>query len=231
MSEALEKVKSVKYLPIFLWNDVLLPFCITSKAVHFHKPADTALIKDVMSDNKLFGICYSENGALPEVGAFGCVAEVDSKVNFKSGDSNVKFTGVIRFKIENFVETNTAYPLAEVSFFEDEPGADTERAEKLSAEVWSIFVKSLRESLEHYGATPATLDDGAVPTPLTFSFVMGDLFSFTPAMKLELMESRDVCQRLEKGVEWMNEFLEGTRDIHKRDTFVKTHGKNNPFLS
>ena len=234
MSEELDKVKSVKYLPIFLWNDVAVPFMNTVKPVHFHKPADTALIKDVMRDNKLIGVCYSPDGALPATGAIGCVVEVTSKVNFKSGDSNVKFTGVVRFKIENFVEMNTAYPLAEVSFFEDEPGEDEARAKELSREIWRIFEQSLDETLKHLGAPKKTLStEDVTPTPLPFSFLMGDLYSFDAEMKLELLESRSLIERLEKGVVWMKELREGFRDMNERDTFVKSHAKNknNPNLS
>ncbi len=230
MSEELDKVKSVKYLPIYLWDDVLMPVVKTVKAVHFHKPQDTALLKDIMRDNKMFGACYSEKGALPKVGDLGCVAEVISKVNFKSGDSNVKFEGVIRFKIENFVEMNTPYPLAEVSFYEDEP-EDEDYLFGLAADVGDIFRKMMEKSLEPYGKAPEA--PAMRPKPIPFSFVMGDLFSFDPDTKLEMLASRKASERLEIGADWMSQFVEAVEESNENHKFVKAFAnfRNDPNLS
>jgi ATP-dependent Lon protease len=232
MSEALEKVKSVKYLPIFSWNEVFMPQAVTVKPVHFHKPADTALIKDVMKDNKIFGVCYSENGEPPEAGALGCAVEVNSKVNFKSGDSNVKFTGIIRFVIERYAQMNTAYPLAEVSFFEDEEETEDEATlQELANEIWLVFHQIKLIIFDRIGAT--TNSRPLKPHPIPFSFIMLELFQFDIETELKILASRLPSERLRLGGEWMRGFLEQVKNEENTLDMIKSFGKNknNPFLS
>jgi Lon protease-like protein len=225
--EAREKVKSIKYLPIFTWSDVLAPFVIRgTQPVHVYEKHHRLMLKDVMRDNKMFGVSYSpKTGERPEAGSLGCVAEITDVKEFPGGDSNIKFQGIIRYKIEKYVdaEMNAPYPLAEVSFFEDEP-EDEEMLWELSIEAGKIFQQFVKSVFKPHGVKPNAPLLKANPIPYSFTFP--DLYSFPPEIKLELLAVRRASERLRQCCEYLRELLEASRDINKRYDFIRPFNTN-----
>ena len=66
---------------------------------------------------------------VPPAGHIGCVAEVTETQTFPDGRSNILTLGVIRYRIESYVERGDPYLVAQVSYFED----DEEDEELLAA--------------------------------------------------------------------------------------------------
>jgi Lon protease-like protein len=231
MSEELEKVRNVRYLPVFTWSDVLAPFGISIPPVHFHEPQHCRLLKDVMSDNKMFGVSHAANNERPAVGSIGCVASIMEVKEFSGGDASVKFKGIIRYKIENYVdaEMNLPYPVAEVSFFEDEP-EDLKMLWALSIEAGGIFQQVIKTIFKPHGVKPnAPLLEA---NPIPYSYTFPELYSFPVEAKLELLEVRRASERLKECCEYLRGLLEATRDINRRHDFLKPFNtnKNKPKL-
>lgn len=231
MSEELEKVRSIKYLPIFTWTDVLAPTGMSYQPVHVTEPHQCRMLKDVMRDNKMFGVTYSPDNRRPAVGNLGCVAEISQVTEFSGGDANVKFNGIIRYKIEKYVdeEMNVPYPLAEVTFFEDEP-EDMAMLWELSIEAGRIFQQFIKSIFKPHGVKPNAPHLKANPIPYSFTFP--DLYSFSVEMKLELLEVRRASERLKQCCEYLRELLKASQDINQRYDFLKPFNTNkkNPNL-
>jgi Lon protease-like protein len=231
MSAELEKVRSIKYLPIFTWSDVLAPFVISVPPVHFREPHHCRLLKDILSDNKMFGVSYSANNQRPAIGNTGCVAEIMEVKEFSGGDANVKFQGIIRYKIENYVdeEMNLPYPVAEVSFFEDEP-EDIKMLWELSIEAGKIFQQFVKSAFKPHGVNPnAPLLEA---NPIPYSYIFPDLYSFPVEVKLELLEVRRASERLQECCEYLRGLVKASQDINQRHDFLKpfSTNKKNPNL-
>jgi Lon protease-like protein len=225
MSEELEKVRSIKYLPIFTWSDVLAPFGVSVPPVHFREPHHRLLLKDVRRDNKMFGVSYSANNERPEIGSLGCVAEIMEVKEFSGGDANVKFGGIIRYQIEKYVdaEMNVPYPLAEVSFFEDEP-EDLQMLWELSIEAGRIFQEFTKSVFKPHNVKPNAPHLKANPIPYSHTFP--DLYSFPAELKLELLGVRSAGERLKECCEYLRELLKASQDINQRHDFLKPFDTN-----
>ena len=231
MSEELEKVRSIKYLPIFTWSDVLAPFGVSVPPVHFREPQHCRLLKDVMRDNKMFGVSYSPNNERPAIGSVGSVASIMEVKEFSGGDANVEIQGIIRYKIENYVdaEMNLPYPVAEVSFFEDEP-EDLKMLWELSVEAGKTFQQVVKSMFKPHGVKPnAPLLEA---NPIPYSHTFPDLYSFPVEIKLELLEVRRASERLRECCDYLRELLKSVQNINERHDFLKPFNtnKNNPKL-
>src|SRR4030095_14012418 len=121
MSEALEKVKGITQLPLFPLPLVLLPIEILP--LHIFEPRYRELLKDVDASNKLFGVHYfepkEEFETRPSTGTVGCVAEVREVQEMPDGRSNIVTSGIVRYRLLNYVESDAPYLVGEVEFFED----------------------------------------------------------------------------------------------------------------
>src|SRR5919112_738867 len=135
MSEALEKVRGVRELPLFPLPLVLFPG--VPLPLHVFEPRYRRLLADVRASNNLFGLSYfdaNEGGDRPPVGQVGCATEVVEVQPLPDGRSNIMTTGVVRYRVAEYVERGDPYLVARVEFFEDEEG-DAAVLRKRAAEV------------------------------------------------------------------------------------------------
>src|SRR5918995_4602827 len=118
MSEALDKVRGVRELPLFPLPVVLFPG--VPLPLHIFEPRYRQMLTDIRAGNSLFGLSYfdastSERDA-PEIGSVGCVAKVTDAQSFADGRSNILTVGVIRYQIEKYVEPERPYLVAQVNY-------------------------------------------------------------------------------------------------------------------
>ncbi|HEU4510702.1 MAG TPA: LON peptidase substrate-binding domain-containing protein, partial [Pyrinomonadaceae bacterium] len=131
MSEASDKVRGLTNLPLFPLPVVLFPG--VPLPLHIFEPRYRQMLIDIQLSNNMFGLAYfdptiSEN-EVPPAGHVGCVAEVTETQTFPDGRSTIMTLGVIRYRIESYVERGDPYLVAQVSYFED----DEEDESQLSA--------------------------------------------------------------------------------------------------
>src|ERR1700724_552723 len=126
MSEALDKVRGVRELPVFPLPVVLFPGM--PMPLHIFDPRYRKMLADIRAGDNLFGLSYfdadSSDKDIPPAGHIGCVAEVTESQALPDGRSNVLTVGVIRYQVEAYIERGDPYLVVRVKFFEDDDQDD-----------------------------------------------------------------------------------------------------------
>ena len=133
MSEALDKVRGVRELPLFPLPVVLFPGM--PMPLHIFEPRYRKMLADIRASDNLFGLSYFDPNTsgkeIPPAGHIGCVGEVTETQALPDGRSNVLAVGVVRYQAEAYVERGDSYLVVRVNFFED----DEEDYESLAAKI------------------------------------------------------------------------------------------------
>src|SRR5215211_1049903 len=152
MSDASEKVLGIKQLPLFPLPLVLLPN--EALPLHIFEPRYRQMLVDIALRRNLFAITFfdpEENFPdRPAVGTVGCVAEVREVNMLPDGRSNIMTSGVIRFRLVEYVDAGTPYLNAAVEFFEDEKES-AELVQPLADEVFDLFERIAKAAFKLSG--------------------------------------------------------------------------------
>src|SRR6185295_11300669 len=152
MSEGMDKVRGVKELPVFPLPVVLFPS--VPLPLHIFEPRYRQMLSDIRVTNNLFGVVYFDPStapdAVPPIGHVGCVAEVTETQSFPDGRSNILTLGVVRYRIESYIERGDPYLVAQVNYFED----DEEDEELLAAPA-----KEVAETFTRIAQAVRTIND------------------------------------------------------------------------
>src|SRR5262245_62423121 len=96
MSEAMDKVRGVRELPLFPLPVVLFPGM--PMPLHIFEPRYRKMLSDIHAGNNLFGLSYfdaaSSANEIPPTGHIGCVAEVTETQALPDGRSNILTVGL-----------------------------------------------------------------------------------------------------------------------------------------
>ncbi|MBC7932085.1 MAG: LON peptidase substrate-binding domain-containing protein, partial [Rubrivivax sp.] len=145
MSDALDKVRGVRELPLFPLPLVLFPG--VPLPLHIFEERYRRLLADVRASNNLFGLSYFDPGASigdqPEVGHVGCATEVVEAQPMPDGRSNILTVGVARYRVTEYARSGDLYLVARVEFFEDEEG-DPSLLRKRADDVTEMFMRIVR---------------------------------------------------------------------------------------
>lgn len=224
MSENIEKVLGVKFLPIFPLPVVLLPNEILP--LHIFEPRYRKMLEDIKLEKNLFGISFfdaqSSEQSKPEAGSYGCVAEVRETQTLEDGRSNIVTIGVIRYRLESYIESDEPYAVAEISFFEDDK-EDENVIKPLADEVFGLFMRIANAAHEMSG------DRGKFPDlpqaePQQLSFLVAAAFSLDPKLKYELLETRSTGERLKRMREILLKAVEKLEESAEVSKIAKTNG-------
>lgn len=218
MSEALDKIGGIKQLPMFPLPVILFPG--TPLPLHIFEPRYLQMLKDIRITNNLFGVPFFEQGESmenrPTVGAVGCVAELRDEQATPDGRSNILTVGIVRFRLEDYVDAGEPYFVGEVSYFEDEP-EDAELLEPRARAVRDLFLRVAKAVRELAGET-IQLPDLPDITPEQLSFFVAAAIDFDAKLKYELLETRSTGERLKRLYELLSQAVnqvEERADIHK----------------
>ena len=89
------------------------------------------MLTDIGDGDKLFGVSYFDSTTatndVPPAGHVGCVAEVTQTQVFPDGRSNILTLGVVRYRIESYVERGDPYLVAIRPLCSTFRGLDTAR--------------------------------------------------------------------------------------------------------
>jgi Lon protease-like protein len=197
MSEASDKVSGVSTLPIFPLPIVLFPG--VPLPLHIFEPRYRQMLDDIRISNNLFGLSYLEDSTeneTPLAGQIGCVAEVTETQTLDDGRSNILTVGVIRYRIEEYVERGDPYLLARVSFFEDEP-EDSDLLRASAQEVAATFTRIAR-AVRTINDERTNLPDISDTEPQRLSFLVAAAVELDTNAKQLLLELRSTTERLER---------------------------------
>ena len=129
-------------------------------------------------------------------GHVGCVAEVSETQTLPDGRSNVLTVGVIRYRIEEYIERGDPYLVARVSFFEDEE-ADDALLRESSRDVAETFTRIAR-AVRTINDERASLPDISDTEPQRLSFLVAAAMEVDADLKQELLEMRSTSERLRR---------------------------------
>ncbi len=198
MSEDIDKVRGVTELPLFPLPVVLFPG--VPLPLHIFEPRYRQLLLDIRVTNNLFGVAYfdpaSATTEMPQAGHVGCVAEVTETQVLPDGRSNILTLGVIRFRLESYVETGDPYLVAKVSYFEDEDEDEAMLAgpTKEVAETFTRIAQAVRTINDERSSLPDITDT----EPQKLSFLVAAAMELEAEVKQELLELRSTFERLER---------------------------------
>jgi len=198
MSEASDMVSGVSELPLFPLSVVLFPG--VPLPLHIFEPRYRQMLQDVQARDSLFGLSYFDASTstreTPPVGSIGCVARVTDTQGFPDGRSNILTVGLIRYRIEDYVDRGDPYLVVRVSYFEDEDEKD-EALEESSREVAATFTRIAR-AVRTINDERANLPDIADTDPERLSFLVAAAMEVEPEVKQDLLELRSTSERLRR---------------------------------
>lgn len=224
MSENFDKVRDVKFLPIFPLPVVIMPNELLP--LHIFEPRYRQMLEDIKLEKNLFGISYFDGQDLefskPSAGSLGCVAEVRETQTLEDGRSNIITVGVIRYRLENYIEADEPYFVAEVSFFEDDE-EDPEIIKPLADDVFTLFMRIANAAHDMSG------ERGKFPElpqaePQMLSFLVAAAFNLEPKLKYELLEMRSTRERLERLRGILSRSVEQVEESAETIKVAKTNG-------
>lgn len=227
MSEATEKVLGVKRLPIFPLPLVLFPNELLP--LHIFEERYRKMLKNVQLGNNLFGVSYFDaaesDWEKPEVGSFGCVTEVREVQTLEDGRSNILTIGVIRYEIEDYVDSDEPYLMAKVSFFEDFEEAK-EIIDPLADKVFDLF-KRVAAAAQELSGHQGRLPELPQAEPQMLSFLVAAAFNLPNEVKSQLLETRSTIERLDKMEDILKQAVVQIEESAAVNKVAKTNGHTN----
>jgi Lon protease-like protein len=198
MSEAFERVRGVRELPLFPLAVVLFPG--TPLPLHIFEPRYRQMLEDIRAQDNLFGLSYLDESVsgldFPPVGHIGCVADVRETQSLPDGRSNILTIGLIRYRLEAYVESGEPYLVGKLSFFEDE-AEDDELLAAHAQDVSGLFLRIAR-AVRVINDERAALPELPETEPEHLSFLVAAAMELEPEVKQELLELRYTSERLKR---------------------------------
>jgi ATP-dependent Lon protease len=224
MSEATDKVRGQHELPLFPLPVVLFPG--VPLPLHIFEPRYRQMLSDIRIEKNLFGLAYfdttSAESDVPPAGHVGCVAEVTEVQEFPDGRSNILTLGVIRYRIESYVERGDPYLVAKVSYFEDDE-EDEEMLAAPSREVAETFTR-IAQAVRTINDERATLPDISDTEPQRLSFLVAAAMEIDAEIKQDLLELRSTSERLERLRAMLNIAVKGYEERARIHELAKGNG-------
>ncbi len=198
MSEASEMVSGVREIPLFPLAIVLFPG--VPLPLHIFEPRYRKMLADVQAGNGLFGVSYfdasvSERSS-PPIGSVGCIAKVTESHTFPDGRSNILTLGIIRYYVDEYVETEEPYLVARVSYFTDDE-EDSASLRDSSHEVGETFARIAR-AVRTINDERTNLPNISDTDPEQLSFLVTAAVEVEAEVKQELLELRSTSERLRR---------------------------------
>ncbi|MGH9967582.1 MAG: LON peptidase substrate-binding domain-containing protein [Pyrinomonadaceae bacterium] len=194
----MERVRGVRELPVFPLPVVLFPG--VPLPLHIFEPRYRQMLNDIRVSNNFFGLSYFDSSAgeteLPPAGHVGCVAEVTETQSLPDGRSNILTIGLIRYRVDNYIDRGDPYLVAQVSFFEDDEEND-ELLNQTSHDVAETFTRIAR-AVRIINDERASLPDISDTEPQRLSFLVAAAMEIDAELKQELLELRSTSERLQR---------------------------------
>jgi Lon protease-like protein len=176
--------------------------------------------------NNLFGVSYFDPSTqtieMPPAGHIGCVAEVSETQVFPDGRSNILTLGVVRYRIESYVERGDPYLVAKLSYFEDDDEDETALV-GLTKEVAEAFTR-IAQAVRIINDERTNLPDISDTEPQRLSFLVAAAMEIEADVKQELLELRSTFERLERLRAMLSEAVKGYEERARIHELAKGNG-------
>ena len=224
MSEALDKVRSVRELPLFPLPLVLFPGM--PMPLHIFEERYRKMLSDIRAGNNLFGLSYFDSDSsdkdIPPAGHIGCVAEVTETQALPDGRSNVLAVGVVRYQVEAYVERGDPYLVVRANYFEDDEEDEAALAAK-SREVAATFMR-VANAIRVINDERGNLPDISDTDPQKLSFLVAAAMEIEVETKQELLELRSTTERLSRLSDLLARVVTGYEERARLHGIAKRNG-------
>jgi len=224
MSEASDKVRGLTDLPLFPLPVVLFPG--VPLPLHIFEPRYRQMLSDIRLTKNLFGLAYFDSSTseneVPPAGHVGCVAEVTETQTFPDGRSNILTLGVIRYRIDSYIERGDPYLVVQVTYFEDEEEDDALLVGP-AKEVAETFTR-IAQAVRTINDERATLPDISDTEPQRLSFLVAAAMEIEAEVKQELLELRSTFERLERLRGMLSIAVKGYEERARIHELAKSNG-------
>jgi Lon protease-like protein len=197
--------------------------------LHIFEPRYREMLSDIRVTDSLFGLSYfdpsASNHEIPPSGHVGCVAEVTEVQSLPDGRSNVLTVGLIRYRVEEYIEGHQPYLVARVSFLEDEEedeDALNDRARAV-AETFTRIARAVRILNDERAALPDISDT----EPQRLSFLVAAAMEIETDVKQELLELRYTSERLRRLRDMLVRAVTGYEERARIHELAKGNGHSN----
>lgn len=229
MSDALEKVSGIGQLPIFPLPLVLLPNEVLP--LHIFEPRFRMMLSDVEENYRMFGISRFEPDDGPEdrplVGTVGCAAELRDVQRMPDGRSNILTSGVVRYRIIDYLDLDKPYLTAEIEFFEDDKD-ETLLNEKADI-VFELFERVAKAAFD-IGGNRGQVPEIQRADPEALSFLVTAAFNLDDAVKYEFLEMTSTLDRLDRLQNILVQAVEQMESSAEIIKVAKTNGHSSKKL-
>ena len=224
MSEAIDKVRGVRELPLFPLPVVLFPG--VPLPLHIFEPKYRQMLDDIRVSNNLFGLSYFDPTAteqeLPPAGHVGCVAELTETQALPDGRSNILVVGLIRYQVDSYVERGAPYLVAQVSYFEDDE-EDYTLLTDCAQDVAETFTR-IAQAVRIINDERAHLPDISDTEPQRLSFLVAAAMEIETDLKQELLELRSTSERLRRLRDMLNRAVKSYEERARIHELAKGNG-------
>jgi ATP-dependent Lon protease len=224
MSEAMDKVGSVRELPLFPLPVVLFPGM--PMPLHIFEARYRKMLSDIRAGENLFGLSYFDSNSsekeIPPAGHIGCVAEVTETQALPDGRSNILTVGVVRYRVESYVERGDPYLVARIDYFEDDE-EDDGRLSEISREVAGMFMRVAR-AIRILNDERGNLPDISDTEPQKLSFLVAAAMEIELETKQELLELRSTHERLRRLRDMLKRVVSNYEERARLHSLAKGNG-------
>jgi Lon protease-like protein len=224
MSEESNKVLGIKHLPIFPLPLVLMPHELLP--LHIFEQKYRQMLSDVTAGKNMFGISLFEPSEAadekPAVGSIGCVTEIRESQTLEDGRSNILTVGVIRYRLNEYVESPEPYLVGDVEFFEDED-EDTAALEPVADEVFDLF-RRMAEAAHKMSGQQGALPDLPKAEPEQLSFLVSAAFNLDNQLKYRLLQMTRTSDRLSQLRDVLSRSVGQVEETVKINRVSRTNG-------
>lgn len=188
----------VKKIPLFPLGVVMLPEMMLP--LHIFEERYKAMINECLNEQNEFGIVYYDGSDIKSTGCTATITQVTRR--FSDGRMDIMTRGYQRFHINDVYEEKE-YMEAEVSYLEDIDTDNLDISPSLLEEARKLIEKIVQLTERSSSALSPDISD-----PLKLSFIIAGIEAFSAEEKQEFLEMDSTSERLEKGVEALEQIIE-----------------------
>jgi Lon protease-like protein len=194
--------------------------------LHIFEPRYRRMLEDIRIRDNLFGLSYFDASAsestVPPLGHIGCVAEVTEVQPLPDGRSNILTVGLIRYRVEAYIEHGDPYLVGSIALFEDEDEDSATLAQR--AQDVSALFQRIALAVRVINDERASLPEIPDVDPEQLSFLIAAAMEIDTDIKLELLEMRSTSERLKRLRDFLARALPNYEERARMHRIAKSNG-------
>ncbi|HEV2705053.1 MAG TPA: LON peptidase substrate-binding domain-containing protein [Pyrinomonadaceae bacterium] len=233
MVDSFDRVRGVRELPLFPLPLVLFPGA--PQSLHIFEPRYRQMFSDVQASNRLFGLSYFDptsplaSEGRPHTGHVGCVAEVVESQMLPDGRSNIVAVGLVRYRVEAYIERGDPYLVGRVAFFADDP-EDPQTLDDGARAVRDLFER-IAQAVRTINDERAGLRELTEADPEQLSFLVASTLEIESETKQELLELRSTSERLMRLKRMLAQVVESYEERARMHALAKGNGHGGKHIN